>query len=202
MGYDSFWQTLAGKISCKIMNYHETNHGREETAGKPQNENSAAANGKRSRPNRSRSSSSRANCISAVPKTPGQESAKPAAGSKKAEVQEVLNAISGCTGIPLEILLRKPNTPHNRSGSIDASANRKTGAPREIIGRKEVAQRLGKSLRTICYWMADGSLPYRKFKGSVLFEWDKVKAAVLDVKEGRDLQQKRAKGKEGKIRDR
>jgi hypothetical protein len=45
--------------------------------------------------------------------------------------------------------------------------------------------------------MADGSLPFRKFKGSVLFEWDKVKAAVLDEQEGTDLSTEPREGKGG-----
>jgi hypothetical protein len=163
------------------MSNHENEsiHGREERARKPQDENSAVAHDKGPRRKRSRSSSRRANCTSAVPKTPGGESAKPPAGSKQADLQEVLNAISACTGKPLEVLLGTEKSPQNGSGTIKGSAKNEAEAPREFIGRTEVARRLGKSLRTICYWMADGSLPYRKFKGSVLFEWDKVKAAVL-----------------------
>ena len=147
------------------MSNHENEniHGREETARKPQNENSAAANEKGSRSKRTRNSSRRANRTSGVTKTAGPESAKPPAPSKKGEVQEVLNAISSCTGKSLGVLLGTEKSPQNGNGPTNALANH--GAEetsKEFIGRMEVARRLGKSLRTICYWMADGSLPFRK----------------------------------------
>jgi hypothetical protein len=167
------------------MSNHENEsiHGREETAGKPKNENPPRGRKERSRnnpaPNRSRKDSGRMKCPSGLPEPPRPGTGTPPSRSKNAEVNEVLNAMSACTGKSLEALLGAEKSPQNGSGGINAWAKNEPEAPKELIGRIEVARRLGKSLRTICYWMADGSIPFKKFKGSVLFEWDKVKAAVL-----------------------
>jgi excisionase family DNA binding protein len=45
-----------------------------------------------------------------------------------------------------------------------------------LLGKREAARRLGKSVRTVDAWMKRGRLPYIKVGRSVLFRW----SAILD----------------------
>lgn len=43
-----------------------------------------------------------------------------------------------------------------------------------FINKREVARRLGKTLRTVDNWMLSGLLPYYKMGRSVSFRWSEV----------------------------
>jgi excisionase family DNA binding protein len=45
-----------------------------------------------------------------------------------------------------------------------------------FIGKREVAKRLGKKLRTVDNWMKRGLLPYYKIGRTVSFRWSEVEA--------------------------
>ena len=51
-------------------------------------------------------------------------------------------------------------------------------APEEYIGRKEVARRLNRCIRTIAYWIKSGRLPVRRMEGSVFFKWSEVEECL------------------------
>src|SRR4051794_12887189 len=121
------------------MNYHESNHGRQKMAGKPQNEN--------------------------LPK-----SRKPRSAKRAQRTQDFKTTA---------LRKRASKTHGSASGRSPVQNGVDGGVEPELIGRKEVARRLSKSLRTICYWMADGCLPFHKVRGSIIFDWNQVKAAVL-----------------------
>ena len=53
--------------------------------------------------------------------------------------------------------------------------------PETFISKPVVAQRLGKSLRTIDNWMQWGILPYYKIGHSVVFKWSEVEHALAQV---------------------
>jgi excisionase family DNA binding protein len=47
-----------------------------------------------------------------------------------------------------------------------------------FISKPEVAQRLGKEVRTVDRWMERGLLPYYKIGRSVAFKWSEVEAQL------------------------
>ena len=48
--------------------------------------------------------------------------------------------------------------------------------PENFIGKNEVADRLGKTLRTVDNWMREGRIPFYKIGRSVCFKWSEVEA--------------------------
>ena len=48
--------------------------------------------------------------------------------------------------------------------------------PEGFISKGDVAQRTGKTIRTVENWMKRGILPYFKIRHSVLFKWSDVEA--------------------------
>ena len=53
--------------------------------------------------------------------------------------------------------------------------------PEGFIGKKEVARRLNKGIRTVDYWMERGILPYYKIGRSVEFKWFEVEAHLAQT---------------------
>ena len=50
-----------------------------------------------------------------------------------------------------------------------------------FIGKKEIARRLNKGMRTVDYWMERGFLPYYKIGRSVEFKWSEVEAHLAQT---------------------
>ena len=53
--------------------------------------------------------------------------------------------------------------------------------PEGFIGKKEVARRLNKGVRTVDYWMERGILPYYKIGRSVEFKWSEVESHLAQT---------------------
>ena len=53
--------------------------------------------------------------------------------------------------------------------------------PEGFIGKKEVARRLNKGIRTVDYWMERGILPFYKIGRSVEFKWSEVEAHLAQT---------------------
>ena len=53
--------------------------------------------------------------------------------------------------------------------------------PEGFIGKKEVARRLNKGIRTVDYWMERGILPYYKIGRSVEFKWSEIEAHLAQT---------------------
>lgn len=53
--------------------------------------------------------------------------------------------------------------------------------PEGFIGKKEVARRLNKGIRTVDYWMERGILPYYKIGRSVEFKWSEVETHLAQT---------------------
>jgi excisionase family DNA binding protein len=53
--------------------------------------------------------------------------------------------------------------------------------PEGFIGKKEVARRLNKGMRTVDYWMERGILPYYKIGRSVEFKWSEVESHLAQT---------------------
>jgi hypothetical protein len=70
----------------------------------------------------------------------------------------------------------------------DTGANGNEAPRQEFVGlltKKQIAPLLGDvSQATISARMADGSLPYIKLGGRVLFDWDSVRAALIRRQRG------------------
>ena len=49
-----------------------------------------------------------------------------------------------------------------------------------FIGKREVAQRLGKTVRTVDNWMRRGMLPYYKCNHTVAFRWSEVQGFMRE----------------------
>ena len=62
-------------------------------------------------------------------------------------------------------------TPTNQTPITTAASQ-----PETFINKVEVAQRLGKTLRTVDNWMGRGILPYYKIGRSVSFRWTEIDA--------------------------
>ena len=45
-----------------------------------------------------------------------------------------------------------------------------------LIDKTELARRVGRKVRTVNYWMAQGRIPYFKVGQAVLFKWSDVEA--------------------------
>jgi hypothetical protein len=210
-GYASIWQTLPFRMARETMNYHDSNHGSEETARKPVNETTsdsitskATRNGRNPRASgnqRRRRFSKRARWQngSAVKQHKKSGATKRPVWESQKEVKMVLKAISECAGkraegrlptargnsaeVPESLRPRVRRHPGNQNPNNAAteSASRSIEAkPKgEIIDKKELMRRLPKSLRTICYWMAEGRIPFHKAGRSVLFDWEEVRAALI-----------------------
>lgn len=43
-----------------------------------------------------------------------------------------------------------------------------------LVDKREIGRRIGKSVRTVDYWMKAGRLPYIKAGRSILFRWSAV----------------------------
>ena len=48
--------------------------------------------------------------------------------------------------------------------------------PECLIDKVELARRVGRKVRTVNYWMAQGRIPYFKVGQAVLFKWSDVEA--------------------------
>ena len=44
----------------------------------------------------------------------------------------------------------------------------------ELLSKRQLARRLGKSTRTIDYWRSHEGLPFLKIRHTVFFRWDEV----------------------------
>lgn len=66
------------------------------------------------------------------------------------------------------------NTPAN--GTPPPAA-----APESFVSKPVVAERLGKSVRTIDNWMQWGILPFYKIGRSVVFKWSEVEHALAQT---------------------
>ena len=51
--------------------------------------------------------------------------------------------------------------------------------PEGFIRKREVALRVGKTVRTVDAWMRSGVLPYFKIGRSVLFRWSDVEKHII-----------------------
>jgi predicted DNA-binding transcriptional regulator AlpA len=58
------------------------------------------------------------------------------------------------------------------------TAGQTPAAPETFIGKKVVAKRLNKTVRTVDNWMAQGLLPYYKIGHSVSFKWSEIETAL------------------------
>ena len=61
------------------------------------------------------------------------------------------------------------------------TTNQPPALPEGFIGKKEVARRLNKGIRTVDYWMERGILPYYKIGRSVEFKWSEVEAHLAQT---------------------
>jgi len=56
--------------------------------------------------------------------------------------------------------------------------------PEKLISKRDVARRLGKTIRTIDHWMQRGLLPYYKIGRTVSFRWSEVERRLAEFKVG------------------
>lgn len=65
------------------------------------------------------------------------------------------------------------------------------------IGKREVARRLGKTVRTVDNWMRRGMLPYYKCNRTVAFRWSEVQGFMRENFQVRRQGSRGVMGKEG-----
>ena len=53
--------------------------------------------------------------------------------------------------------------------------------PEIFIGRKEIARRMGKGLRTIDQYLHDNRIPFYRVGSSILFRWTEVQQHLRDT---------------------
>lgn len=74
------------------------------------------------------------------------------------------------------------HSPNTMKASLPVPMESITSPAEEIfITKPEVAQRLGKTLRTVDNWMNRGLLPYYKIGRSVCFRWSEVQSYLAQT---------------------
>ena len=72
--------------------------------------------------------------------------------------------------------------PNGMSSALPMTmGSRPTTAEEGFITKADVAQRLGKTLRTVDNWMNRGLLPYYKIGRSVCFRWSEVQSHLAQT---------------------